>query len=173
MTLAFVQRGLREVIRTGATTTDDEYLRSVAGSDQVELLREIVLWWRTFGVQRGCPLTSRLLNRQARLEEVVSRFVRDNSISPYVEDLAASFVTAVQADEDPLVAAVASFEAALIRAKRGDRGRYVVEWPLEPYAVLAALLSDGPLPASTGDHSWTVVSAELPRSFEVLAAAPA
>jgi hypothetical protein len=173
MTLAVIQRGLAEVIRTGATTSGDEYVRSVVGSDRVDLLREIVLWWRTFGVQRACPLTSRLLLRQDRLDGVVAQFVADHSISPYIEDLAQTFVDSLRQDDDSLVAAVASFEAAIIRVKRGNRDRHVIEWPTEPYGVLGALLGDGPLPPPTGASAWTIVSAELPRRFEVLASAPA
>lgn len=172
MTLASVQRGLRELIRTGVVTSDDDYVRSVAGSDRVVLLREIVLWWRTFSVQRACPLTSRLLVRQGRLDEVVAEFVARHSISPYIEDLAGAFVGSLRSDENALVSAVASFEAALIQVKRGDRGRHVAEWPTEPYPVLAALLGDAPLPTSTGEGAWTLVSHELPQRFEVHAARP-
>jgi hypothetical protein len=172
MNLAEVQRGLSEVVRTGATTIDDDYLREVAASDRVALLREIVVWWRSFGVQRACPLSAGLLLRQGRLDDVVVRFVADHSISPYIEDLASAFVDALRSDDDELVAAVASFEAAIIKVKRGDRGRHVVPWPTEPYAVLGALLGGGPLPDSAGDPAWTVVAADLPRRFEVLSAPP-
>jgi hypothetical protein len=173
MSLATVQRGLSELIRTGATATDDPYVRGLVGSDQVALLREIVLWWRTFGVQRACPLTSRLLLRQGRLDQAVDDFAVANSISPYVDNLALAFVDANRHDDDPLVAAVASFEAALIRAKRGERERHVIAWPEEPYGVLAALLGDTPLPAASGTRAWTVVAADLPGRFQVVVEPPA
>jgi hypothetical protein len=172
MNLAAVQRGLSELIRTGATASDDPYVRGLAGSDRVELLREIVLWWRTFGVQRACPLTSRLLLRRGRLELAVDDFVAGNSISPYIEDLAQAFVDVHREDDDPLVAAVASFEAAVIRVKRGDIRRHVIEWPDEPYGVLAALLANEPLPSASGTPAWTIVGADIPGRFQVVPEPP-
>lgn len=172
--LTAVQRGLRELVRTGATASADPYLAEVAASDRLTLVRDVILWWRTLGVQRGCPLTSRLLVRRNVLDETVSRFVAARAISPYVEDLAQQFVTWLAGhEEDELQLAVASFERALMRVKRGDSSRYVVEWPAEPYAVMAALLSSEPLPGGTEEPRWTVISADLPRSFEVVSRTPA
>jgi hypothetical protein len=172
MSLATVQRGLSELVRTGATASDDPYVRGVVGSDRVELVREIVLWWRTFGVQRACPLTSRLLSRRGRLERAVDEFVAGNSISPYIEDLARAFVDVHRTDDDPLVAAVASFEGAVIRVKRGDTRRHVVAWPEEPYGVLAALMGNGDMPDAPAAPYWTVIGAEIPGWFEVVAEPP-
>lgn len=168
MSLATVQRGLSELVRTGVTTSDDPWVRGLADSERLELLREIVLWWRTFGVQRACPLTSRLLARQGRLERAVDEFVATKSISPYIESLAQAFVDAHREDEDPLIAAVASFEAAVIRVKRGDTGRHTIGWPGEPYGILAALLANEPLPAASGTPAWTVVGADIPGHFVVV-----
>ena len=79
MSLATVQRGLSELVRTGTTTSTDPYVRGLTGSERVDLLREIVLLWRTFGVQRACPMTSRLLSSRGRLERAVDEFVAGNS----------------------------------------------------------------------------------------------
>jgi hypothetical protein len=166
VSLAAVQRGLRDLVLTGSTSGSDAYFAEVRASDRLRLLRDVVLWWRTLGVQRGCPLTSRLLMRLGRLEHVVSDFVATQSIPPYIEDLSQAFVTWLGSDDDPLLAAVARFESGLMRVKRGDQNRFVVEWPAEPYAVLGSLLENGQLP-ETGGRWWTVASAALPRQFEV------
>lgn len=169
MTLATVQRGLRDLLRGRPMVERHPYLADVAASDRLDLLREIVLWWRAFGLERTSPLTAALLKRHGRFDETVSRFVVEQSISPYVEQLGEAFAAAHRDDPDELVATVASFEWALMRVKRGDPGTYEVDWPAEPYAVLHGLLMGRQLPSgSPGRAAYrTVVSAAVAGHFTV------
>jgi hypothetical protein len=68
---------------------------------------------------------------------------------------------------DPLVAGVARFEAALIRAARGDATVSVIHWDRDPAEVVASLVEGRPVAdAPTGAYR-TRVSADLPQLFVV------
>ena len=46
--LEIQQRGLLDLIKSRGDPPADAYLRSVAGSPQLAMLRTIALWWRAF-----------------------------------------------------------------------------------------------------------------------------
>jgi hypothetical protein len=167
--LAETQSGLHDLLRGKPISQGDDYLDDVRASDRLDLLREIVEWWRVFGVERTAPLTARLLKRRGRFDEAVSRFVAEQRMSPYLEEIGERFAANARKDPDALVAAVASFEWAFMRVKRGDGEAHSVPWPVEPYAVLEALISGGPLPSipSGGPSFLTRISSEIRGTFVV------
>lgn len=134
----------------------DEYLERVAASDELGLLREIALWWRTLGIERNCPFTTNLLKKLARFEPAVDAFYCRHATSPYMEEMAIQFLETLTPDADPLVRSLASFELALLRVAEGDTREFVIEWDRDPAAVLAALRSTDPLPEANGRHRITV-----------------
>jgi hypothetical protein len=169
--LARLQRELGRLITSGGGAPDDAdpYLRVVAASPRLAILREIVGWWRFYDVRRACPLTAALLERLGRFDEAVFDFVRDRTLSPFVEELAASFLDAMGEDRDRRVAALARFERALLRIQRGDDEVYTVDWDRNPYAILAQVLDRQPATAVEERPGLyrTVISREFPDRFIV------
>jgi len=54
------QRGLLNLIKNRGLPTDDVYLRQIAGSRELAMVREIAVWWRAFQIEDQCHFTSRL-----------------------------------------------------------------------------------------------------------------
>lgn len=171
MDLARHQRKILRLIKStyDGSDDDDPYIRSLAGSKNLELVREISTWWRMVGIQQSCTLTPRLLKELGTFEPTVQEFVRDWKISPFVEHLADAFLEAMGRHRDPLVASVARFELALIRVKKGDSSEYLIDWERDPRPVLASLLGNGSLDKDGEPARYrTVVSREIPELFRVV-----
>lgn len=146
----------------------DHYLSRVAESRELNLLREIAVWWRAFGIERNCPHTALLLKRLGRFEPTVEAFYCRHAASPFMEELAAQFLEVMSRDADPLVAAMAGFELAVLRTSQGDPREFDIDWDRNPDDVFIALRSEGPLPEPNGSHRVTVAwrpSSEPDRSL--------
>jgi hypothetical protein len=170
MKLAALQRALLELIKGTYLLADDTppYLRTVAGSDHLAMVRDVVHWWRAFQATRFCVLTSTLLRRQGRFDAAVTAFLRSHRISPFIEEFGRAFLEEMTGDPDGLVRSVAQFELALLKVKRGDREEHWIEWHREPTKVLDALMNDVPLDPSTVAGSYrTVVTSRIPELFYV------
>ena len=153
MDLREQQRGLLQLLKKRSISVhEDDYLTRISDSHELQLAREIAVWWRALGVERNCPQTSLLLKRLGRFEEVLEKFYCDNSTSPYMEEMARQFLTSLSTDTDPLVAAMASFELAIRRMAAGDDEEFVINWDRDPDQVLKALRFNGPLPPPDGIH---------------------
>lgn len=148
---------------------DDPYICAVAQSEHLELVQEIVIWWRAYGLERYCPLTSAVLKRHELFDETVSTFTREQRISPFIEKLGTTFLEEMSGHEHSLIASVAQFELALIKVKQRDAAEYVVDWEYEPYTVLNSLINNLPLDEENTEDSYrTIVSGELPKLFLVV-----
>ena len=142
MDLAAHQRALLELIEAGpgaAGADDDEYLRSVAASDGLRVLREIVAHWEAYDVRRTCPLTATALERSGRFAEAVGA-VRFEASSAFLDERVSTFLDDVADAEGGVVASVARFERALVAVRRGEPGRHVIEWDRDPAVVVNGLL---------------------------------
>jgi hypothetical protein len=170
MSLADLQRALARLVRGEPPLSADPYVAAVAASPQLAVTREVVLWWRAFGVGRTCPLTATLLKRSGAFDAFVGAFVQSVPITPYVEVLGERFLRFVSECSEPLVAAVARFEAAIVALKRSETVEVRVEWPCDPNAVLlwlAAPPGGQPLAAAAGAYV-TVIGRNQPHGFTVL-----
>ena len=146
----------------------DPYLAAVARSDALTLVREISASWRTISIERHAPLTTTLLRQRGRLEDELVELLRMRGISPFHTDLREQFLRRAMDHPDPLVAAVAAFERALTASGDGAGGTEVtVDWPVDPYAVLGALLRGQPLPDLPPAPHRTVVDPARPGGFRV------
>lgn len=171
MELATLQGKLLGLIKSSYQITDDDdpYIKVVAQSEHLRMVREVVLWWRAFGVGRFCVLTSTLLKQQGMFDEAVSAFVRKRRISPFVEKLGPTFLDELSHHEDSLVASLAQFELALIKVKKGDPNDYVIDWEYDPNAVLGSILNGLPLDRERIQASYqTVVSRNVPDLFHIV-----
>lgn len=170
MRLSALQTTLSALIRSThqVSPTDDEYIRLVASSPHLAMVREVVLWWRAYGIERFCLLTATLLKRRGYFEAAISDFAQNVTVSPHVEALGESFLEYIRSHPDRLVATVAEFELALTRSKKGDSTVRSVSWEYDPDSVLSALLDPESSEVSAPRGSYrTIVSCAFPNLFHI------
>lgn len=148
MELALLQRTLQALIKGTCRVTEDSpsYIRTVAASGHLAMVRDVVQWWRAFQVSRFCVLTSSVLQRQARFDSVVAAYLRERCFSPFIDEFGVDFLDWIASDPDRLVQSVAQFELTLLELKRGAGEGRTVQWDRDPEQVLDALLSRADLP---------------------------
>ncbi len=148
------------------------YLELVRTSRGLGMLRTITSGWLRFDLRRAAPLTSTALVHAGRFEAEIGRVVRDSRTPSAVDALGLYFVETFVGDDDPLIAAVARTERALIHVAHGDRSRHDVAWDRDPAPVLNALLAgESPGPAAAGNYR-VLVSHELPGRIQVSLSSP-
>jgi hypothetical protein len=140
------QRGLLDLVKNRGTVPDDGYLRQVAGSRELAMVREIALWWRITQIEGQCPFTARLLRRFDLLEAAIADYFSEHATSSFVEELSRDFLCAQRTHADPIVRAVSQFEYGLMEAHAGSAETFQVRWDRHPNSVLMALENGTELP---------------------------
>jgi hypothetical protein len=164
--LAEHQRALLDLMRGRAPAArGDPYLARVAGSRELAFLREVSLFWCAVGVRSTCPWTARWLDRQGAFNDAIVAFHSGEDVSPYIETAGRQFLARFLTHPDPLAAALAAFELALLRVQAGETGVFRCDWPCNPDAVILALRTDGALPAAEPDRIYRL---EISRAFSEL-----
>jgi len=140
MDLAAHQRALYELIHadSSAEHLSDSYLRKVAASDGLRVVRDILAHWQAFDVRRSCPLTARALGHLGQFEQVV-REVPFATADAYLDSRSRLFLDHV-ARRGGMIGSVARFERALIDVRRGERQPRTVEWDRDPTPIINGLL---------------------------------
>lgn len=143
MTLAELQQKTFALLKGGyrPTETDDEYLHRLAGSNNLAIAREVVLWWHAFRIEQSCPITSAFLKQQGLFEAAVARAYREEKLSHFVEETGEAFLTCMAAGEDSVVASLARFEHAFLHVKLGDNAEYAIDWSVDPRHVLGCVVN--------------------------------
>lgn len=156
--LAAQQRGLLALLKGRPVASgEDRYLDLIRESRGLAMLQTITTWWRRFDLERLAPLTSGALTHQGRFEEALTRLGRDADTPVAISALVLHFLGQYAEDTDPLIAAVARTERALILVARGDSSHLEVSWDREPAPVLNALAAGGrPGPVASGGFRVTV-----------------
>jgi len=149
MDLAKQQTALLCLLKTGRADACDPYIQTVAGSEHLTMLREIILAWRRFDIQHHCRLTATLLEKLGYFEEAVDAFAATPNLSPFPDKLGELFLQQMSEHADPLVSCVARFELLLKKVRLGDTGEYTIDWPMDPKRLIASLMQDGPLDSLT------------------------
>ncbi len=168
MDLAAYQASMKALLRGEQPRSADAHVREVARSAQAEVAREVVAWWHAWRIERYCPLTSALLKRLDLFEATVAADLRRSGPAHFIEITGSRFLAAMHDHPDPLVAAVARFEDAMLRAKLGDEAEYRVAWPCDPRPVLNALVQGTPLETAPAPGAWTIVVARhLPGMMQI------
>ena len=171
MNLADEQRRIAALITGRAAEREDEdgYVAEVARSRQLALLREIALWWRSFAVDRYCPLTAAVLKQVGAFEGTVAGFVRSRDSSAFIEEVGGAFLEHVlRGPHDEMVLDVARLESALISVRFGDTAEYELEWSRDPRLILPRLVDGAPIEESAPSGRFLIrVSARLAHFFEV------
>ena len=151
LTLHEHQRAMRDLIRRDLVA-DDPYITAAAKCVGLEVTRDTIRNWHRFRLDRNCRLTSAIL-RQRGLYERVFAGVEASAGSPYIEQLSNDFFDAAIALGDPLITSIASLERAL-----SSCDETIVEWPCDPYPVLAALLQGDEIPGIPAEPHTTIVA---------------
>ncbi len=163
MPLETYQRGLLDLVKNRGGCPDDEYLRQVAASPALKMLREIAVWWRAFVLEAQCRFTSRLLKRLGHFDETVASYFDNRRTSPFAEELSQDFLLMLTAHGDDLVRAVSQFERAFLRARAGSAETSEVQWDRHPDLVFAALDHGSELPPAEPDCLYCMtIQRDLP-----------
>lgn len=171
MDLANHQRILLGLIRSNyqVRPDDDAYFHRVSQSKDLEEARGNIFLWRVWVLERTCVLTFTLLKQRNLLKQELDAFISQHNISPFRETQGPDFLEALSSHNDPLVASVAQFEAALLKVKQGDPDSYVVRWTVEPHTILNNLARNIPIDEESipdGDYQIRI-SRDLPFLFEI------
>ena len=170
MDLQSHQRTLLELMRSNTLNAacDDSYFLLVARSPDLREARGNVFLWLEFVLERTCVLTVELLRQRGFFTQVLEDFIRLKSISPFREYQPPSFLSFAASQEDSLVAAVSSFELAMLKVRDGDQGQFRISWPADPRPILYALLKRSAIKIPEQTSAFcTEVCSSLPHHFEV------
>jgi hypothetical protein len=137
--LELYQRGLLDLVKSRGAVPEDPYLRQVAESRGLQVMREIAIWWRVFQIEAQCHFTSRLLKRLQCFQETVRSYFGTHRTSPFVEELSRDFLRSLQTHEIPLVRSVAEFEFAFLEVRGGCAGSFEILWDRHPDLVFRAI----------------------------------
>lgn len=151
------------------TPQDPAYLRQLRTSKELDLVKEICIWWRCFQIESYCPLTSGWLKRRGVFEIWVQQYYQNTNVPPYIELAGISFLGYVQFHiTDPVTYSIAAFEQAIIQVKRGDLREHSISWDCDPYAILDSLLHKVPYERETAEQRYKVTVAHgIPGLFSV------
>jgi hypothetical protein len=135
--VASLQRQLAALIHEGRLESDDPYVQRVAASGRADIVREVIVSWRSLLLRQSAPLTVSLLEERKRF------VVTTAEESPFAAELACSFLAGYVKDEDPLVAAAAQFETLMLRHALGHEVDVARAWTElgTTFAATAVLVS--------------------------------
>jgi hypothetical protein len=161
--LELYQRGLLDLLKSRGSMPEDPYLHRVAESNELKMLREIAVWWRTFQIEAQCRFTSRMLKRLHCFHEEVISYFTANRTSPFVEELSRDFLSWLRSHDNLLVRTVAEFERALLEVRAGCAERFEILWDRHPDLVFRALENGDEFPTPEPEYVYRMVIArELP-----------
>lgn len=164
--LELQQRGLLDLVKNRGAPPDDPYLRRVAGSRGLAMVREIAVWWRAFQLEGQCRFTSRLLKRMACFDALVTKYFNNNATSPFIEELGHDFLNSLRMHDDRLIRAVSQFEYAFLEVRAGSAETFEIVWDRHPDFVFLALSNGSELPPSEPGSQYRMrVARDLPRKI--------
>jgi hypothetical protein len=163
ITLEVYQRGLLDLVKNRGPYPEEAYLRHVAASPELGMVREIAIWWRVFALEAQCRFTSRLLKRLGGFDEMVVSYFNSHLTSPFVEELSDDFLASLSTHHDPLIRATAQFERAFLKVRSGSDEAFEMLWDRHPDHVLLAIEDGGDIPDKEEDCSYRMkVARDLP-----------
>lgn len=161
--LELYQRGLLDLVKRRGVAPEDPYLRRVAESREIAVVREIAVWWRVFQIEAQCRFTSRLLKRLGCFHEVVTSYFNRNRTSPFVEELSRDFLSSLSVHETRLIRTVAQFEYAFLEVRSGCADDFEIIWDRHPDLVFRALDNGTELPPPEPEFVYRMrIARDLP-----------
>ena len=115
----------------------EAYFHQLERSENLAIVKEIAVWWRTVLLEQYCPLTSGYLKRIDRYEPLVEQFYLQEAVSAFIEKAGDQFLDFIglQQDLDEIILQLATFEKALLLTRKGSPERYEFCWECDPYDV--------------------------------------
>jgi hypothetical protein len=163
MTLEAYQRGLLDLVKNRGPYPEEAYLRRVAASPELGMVREIAIWWRVFALEAQCRFTSRLLRRLGCFDEIVVSYFNNHLTSPFVEELSDDFLASLATHHDALIRATSQFERAFLKVRAGSDEAFEVLWDRHPDRVFVAIENGGDIPAAEESCRYRMqVACDLP-----------
>ncbi len=144
--LARVQKGVLALMKRREWQTDDPYLRAVAGSTGLRMLRKIALWWTMVSLEAQCRYTTRLLKRLGEFDAAVAGFFENEAVSPFIEEMGPDFLRRIMARHEPLLCSVAEFELSILLIQLGRGAAREIVWDRHPERAIVALERQEALP---------------------------
>ena len=152
LTLLEQQQKLLEILRGGRADSgiteslpgddaidSDPWLASVVRSPGLQILRQTASWWQRFQIESTCRYTSRLMKRLGCFESFLESHFSGRPAPPAIEELAAQFLTSLEAHDHPLVRAVAQLELFGMGSADAPTRSMPIDWDRNPEAVMVAL----------------------------------
>jgi hypothetical protein len=147
---------------------DELYAAQLKNSIELEIARDVSIWWRSMQLERYCFITANYLKLTSQFDKLIKAFYLQTNVSPYIERAGQSFLDYLQQADDKVLATIANFEDKLKRVKKGDSGNYSIYWSHEPFSLLDALISGKPLELESMKGKYlTIINAQLENQFEV------
>lgn len=147
---------------------EEPYVQYLKTSIELEITRDVSIWWRSMQLERYCLLTANYLKLTSQFDELITAFYLRTNVSPYIERAGQSFLDFLQQADDKLLATIANFEDKLKQVKKGDTGNYSIYWNHEPFGILDALINGKPLALESIRGKYlTIINANLENQFEV------
>jgi hypothetical protein len=164
--LATHQRAVRALIHGAPVEDGDPYVQMVEGSENLDVVREIGVWWKSFGIERWCSFTSALLRQRGTFDATVGEFCAQPGLSSFFEVTGNRLLDHLATRGDPLLRSLAAFELALLRAAKGELTEdAVITWEHDPDDVLRRILDDQSADDARRGTFATTVSERLPRLY--------
>ena len=157
------QCGLLDLLKERGPAPADPYLRRVADSRELAMLRDIAMWWRVFQLEAQCRLTARLLRRMGCFDESALSYFNGNNTSPFVEELSRDFLRYLFNHPDPLVRSTSHFEYALSQVLGSSAESFEILWDRNPDSVFLSLDRGTELPPPEVEYAYLMlVSRSIP-----------
>jgi len=169
MNLETYQNGLFHLVTRNELVVENEpYLQELVASVPLRVVREVICYWRAYGLERFSVLVIPYLRSQGRFDSDVDRFVSSGAFSTSLEESGKCFLDWLATDVDPIVASLARTELALHLTQSDRTITVAVEWPCDPEPLLFALiaredLASHPLPLP--QRHRLQVSRSFPRGY--------
>jgi hypothetical protein len=163
MLLELQQRGLLDLIKSRSALPDNPYLRRVADSRELEMVRKIAVWWRKSQIEAQCRYTARLLKRLGYFDTLVAAYFNNHATSSFIEELGRDFLSSLRMQHDPLIVAVSQSEYAFLNVRAGSAEAFQIVWDRHPDLVFLALERGSELPASEPGSLYRIrIARDLP-----------
>lgn len=122
----------------------------------------------SIALEESALFTTALLKQRGLFKAAVSTATRSPDVSPFRERQTDAFLRGLCRHPDPLVAAVAGFERALLAVRlHGATGRFELAWPRDPYEVLHSLLTGTPVDDRSERPYLVEIGDDIPGGFRV------
>jgi hypothetical protein len=168
--LAELQQKLLGLIKNSYVPSpeDDQYFHQVAQSPNLQLIKEIALWWRQNHLERYCFFTSRFLKATGQMEITTAGYYQANNHSSFIEEIGPHFLQWLVGHTIGLTHVIARFELGMMAINQEEVYEDEIIWPCDPLPVIHALIQ-GNLSAESiqSGHYRMTISDKIIGAFDV------